>query len=167
MQLRKNPILTKALTSAVMSGLGNVAAQAVVARKGLRDLDLKQVGRFAALGLLLSPISHYKFLWLEGWFRFVRGKKAVYAKLAVDQLVFGPLLNVLFYVLMAVLEGRPSASVSLVKANFWPTTINSWKLWPAANWISFNYVPLELRVLFVNVVAFFWVIILSAIASRK
>jgi peroxisomal membrane protein 2 len=48
-----------------------------------------------------------------------------------------------------------------------PTTVNSWKVWPIASFISFNYVPAELRVLFVNVVAFFWVIILSGIAARK
>lgn len=151
----------------MLSGLGNVAAQVAVERKGLRGLDVGRLWRFTALGLLLSPVSHYKFLWLENLFRFARGKTAVYGKLAIDQLVFGPIFNVLFYVLMAILEGQPSAMGGLIKSNFWPTTVNSWKVWPIASFISFNYVPAELRVLFVNVVAFFWVIILSGIAARK
>jgi protein Mpv17 len=107
------------LTSAVLSGLGNVAAQVAVERKGLRSLDLGRLWRFTSLGLLLSPVSHYKFLWLENLFRFARGKTAVYGKLAIDQLVFGPIFNVLFYVLMAILEGKPSAVGGLLRANFW------------------------------------------------
>lgn len=33
---------------------------------------------------------------------------------------------------------------------------NGWRLWPLASWITYQFVPLRLRVLFVNVVAFFW-----------
>jgi len=33
---------------------------------------------------------------------------------------------------------------------------NGWRLWPLASWITYQYIPLRLRVLFVNVVAFFW-----------
>ena len=33
---------------------------------------------------------------------------------------------------------------------------NGWRLWPLASWITYQYIPLRLRVLFVNIVAFFW-----------
>ena len=33
---------------------------------------------------------------------------------------------------------------------------NGWRLWPLASWVTYQYIPLRLRVLFVNVVAFFW-----------
>lgn len=34
--------------------------------------------------------------------------------------------------------------------------LNGWKLWPLAAFFNYRYVPLKLRVLFVNVVAFCW-----------
>ena len=33
---------------------------------------------------------------------------------------------------------------------------NGWRLWPLASWVTYQYIPLRLRVLFVNIVAFFW-----------
>lgn len=157
----------QAVTSAVLSGLGNAVAQAVVEGRGLRGLEAGRLWRFTVLGLLLSPVSHYKFLWLESLFRFAPQRSGLYGKLALDQLAFGPLFNVLFYVLLAILNGQPSSAAALVRANFWPTTINSWKVWPIASFVSFNYVPEELRVLFANIVGFFWVIVLSVIAARR
>lgn len=38
---------------------------------------------------------------------------------------------------------------------------NGWRLWPLASWVTYQYIPLRLRVLFVNVVAFFWYAFLS------
>ena len=40
---------------------------------------------------------------------------------------------------------------------------NGWRLWPLASWVTYQYIPLRLRVLFVNVVAFFWWVLLAAI----
>ena len=37
---------------------------------------------------------------------------------------------------------------------------NGWRLWPLASWVTYQYIPLRLRVLFVNVVAFFWYVFL-------
>lgn len=39
----------------------------------------------------------------------------------------------------------------------------NWKLWPLANFISFAFVPLELRVLFGNVVSVGWSVYVSAV----
>ena len=38
---------------------------------------------------------------------------------------------------------------------------NGWRLWPLASWITYQFIPLRLRVLFVNVVAFFWYVAAS------
>ena len=49
-----------------------------------------------------------------------------------------------------------------VGADLWPTLVANWKLWPAANFLNFKFVPLDYRVLFTNIVAIIWNIYLSA-----
>lgn len=51
--------------------------------------------------------------------------------------------------------------------NIFPNVIvNNWLVWPAASLINFGLVPAPFRVLFANVVGFFWNIYLSYAANR-
>jgi len=44
--------------------------------------------------------------------------------------------------------------------------IVNWKLWPAANFVNFKFVPVQLQVLFANFVALIWNTYLSWATSR-
>ncbi|KAL6046324.1 Mpv17 / PMP22 [Balamuthia mandrillaris] len=163
--LNRRPVLTKALTSALINSTGNLFAQKLVERQ---PLDLKRLLRFTVLGFVLSPFSHYWFWLVEqiNWQPF--GKWKTLAKVAVDQLVFGPIINVLFYTFLGVLEGKgPRANVSNTRQNLWPTLRTSWKVWPFASLVNFYFVPPHLRVLFSNMVGFFWVICLTILSKRN
>ena len=37
-----------------------------------------------------------------------------------------------------------------LRTHLWPTLLVNWQIWPAAQVINFNYVPLRLRVLWLN-----------------
>jgi len=162
-QLRRNPILTKAITAAVVAASGNLVAQVLVERG---RLDVSRLIKFSLIGMAVTPLSHFKFLFLDVLFGGVKGKLNIYGKLAIDQIVFGPIFTIVFYALLAIFDGQPGKMGQLIKQNLWPTQLTSWKVWPIASWVNFNFIPPELRVLFVNLVGFFWVIILSSIANR-
>jgi Mpv17 / PMP22 family len=50
----------------------------------------------------------------------------------------------------------------------YPTAqIHSWKLWPAAALFNYRYVPLNLRVLFINVIALGWTTFLNWSATHN
>ncbi len=51
---------------------------------------------------------------------------------------------------------------SMLKTKIWNTMLDCWKLWPVANMISFTFVPVQLRVLFMNFVGLGWNMYLSA-----
>ena len=42
----------------------------------------------------------------------------------------------------------------------------SWRVWPLAQYLNFNFVPAQYRVLFGNLVGFFWGIYMSWKASN-
>ncbi|CAB9506921.1 peroxisomal membrane protein (Partial), partial [Seminavis robusta] len=49
-----------------------------------------------------------------------------------------------------------SAASAKVAESFGPVLMTNYYFWPAINWISFNYVPVQLRVLVNNVVGVLW-----------
>ena len=50
----------------------------------------------------------------------------------------------------------PVASLTDVKERVGRLLVNSWKIWPVVNLVNLFWVPMNYRVLFVNVVGFFW-----------
>lgn len=51
--------------------------------------------------------------------------------------------------------------------NYWFSLLANWKLWLPASLVNLAFVKPELRVLYVNVVFFFWTIILSIILNSN
>ena len=46
-----------------------------------------------------------------------------------------------------------------------PRQVLNWKMWPVAQYVNFNFIPPELQLLYMNVVALFWTIGLSIIMN--
>ena len=54
-----------------------------------------------------------------------------------------------------------------VKATSWPALRSSWRFWPFVHAISFSHaVPLDLKLLWVDVMEIVWVTILSRVANQ-
>ena len=88
-------------------------------------------------------------------------------KVAIDQGLQAPVFTALIFVFFAVIEGRGvDAGVSQVKDELAPTLLKNWLIFLPATVVNLGFVPLELRVLFINVVFFFWVIILSPLINE-
>eukprot|EP01132_Coremiostelium_polycephalum_P004919 gene4919-6132_t len=163
-RLQSKPISTKALTSAALSFTGNVVAQALVEKK---KVDWLRVLKFTIWGLISSPLVHFWHKILDTLFKNVKSRYQVYGKLIVDQLVFAPFINIVFYSVLAILDGKPKSIPIKLFFDLLPTLKASWKVWPLAQFINFGFVPPQLRVLFGNMVGFLWGIYLTILSSRK
>ena len=85
-------------------------------------------------------------------------------RVAADQLVFTPVNMLCFLSSMAFLEG--SSPRQRLRDTFWNALEKNWIVWPAVQAANFKLVPLEHRVLFVNVVALGWNCYLSHLNSH-
>jgi protein Mpv17 len=85
------------------------------------------------------------------------------ARVALDQGVFAPVFIGVFLSSMATLEGN-SVKEKLDK-NYTTALTSNYMLWPFAQAINFKVVPLEHRVLFVNVISIGWNCYLSYLNS--
>ncbi|KAK2911088.1 hypothetical protein Q8A67_003221 [Cirrhinus molitorella] len=168
--LKKYPILTKSVTSGLLSALGNLLSQALEYRKNNKENSPKKkinvLGpvHFAIFGLFITgPVSHYFYHLLEVLLPTTI-PYCLIKRLLLERLIFAPAFLLLFYVVMNALEGKTLADVqNKLKTSYWPAMKMNWKVWTPFQFININYVPVQFRVLFANMVALFWYAYLASI----
>ncbi|XP_003792935.1 peroxisomal membrane protein 2 [Otolemur garnettii] len=167
--LRLYPVLTKAATSGILSALGNFLAQ-MIEKKQKKDnsksLDVSGLLRYAVYGFFFTgPLSHYFYLFLEHWIP-PEVPLAGVKRLLLDRLLFAPAFLLLFFLVMNFLEGQNTEdALARVRARFWPALRMNWRVWTPVQFVNINYVPLQFRVLFANLVALFWYTYLASLGK--
>lgn len=168
--LKTRPILTKCIVTGGLYCAGDIFAQKVVplfTKQESKPFDYARLIRFSAFGLcLLGPYLHLYFNFLE---RLIKspGTKGIVLKVLFDQTVGAGVFCVGFTTYNTLSQGGSFLDVqNELKTTFWRILQANWKVWPLVNAITFGFIPLEHRVLFVNCVAFFWSILLSSIVAK-
>jgi hypothetical protein len=180
--LEKYPLVTKSLTASSIVGLSNFVSQRSFPQEAAgrktragarRPINRRELLKYLIFGLLwVGPSSHY---WQNALERIVprrsresRGSWAL-RKMLCDQLCFGPVGNVVFLSFIGYgIQGlSASQTVKKVRKEYLVTQVNGWLVWPLASVIIQYYLPIELRVAFLNAVAFFWSLYLMSKAGKK
>ncbi|KUI62986.1 Protein sym-1 [Cytospora mali] len=163
-KLASRPLLTQAVTTAVLFGTGDVIAQQAVDKKGIQKHDVARTGRMALYGgAIFGPAATTWFKFLAKNVNLKSPNGTILARVALDQGVFAPCAIGMFLSSMAVLEGT-SVGDKLDK-NYTSALTTNWMVWPFAQAVNFKMVPLEHRVLFVNVISIGWNCYLSFLNS--
>ena len=120
------------------------------------------VVKFLLFGLVWAgPSCHYWQNALEKIVpRRMRESKGSWAirKTVVDQLAYGPVANAVFLCFMGGVVERKGirGMIEKLQNDFLHTQINGWLVWPLASVLNQFYVPLQLRVLWLNIVSLVW-----------
>ncbi|XP_070992902.1 peroxisomal membrane protein 2 [Oncorhynchus clarkii lewisi] len=168
--LKNYPILTKSVTSGILSAMGNLLSQALEAKRKakegtpVKEIDISGPARFAFYGLLITgPVSHYFYQLMEVLMP-TTVPYCMVKRLLLDRLIFAPAFLLLFFFVMNILEGKKWADFqSKVNSSYWPALKMNWKVWTPFQFININYVAVEFRVLFANMVALFWYAYLASV----
>ena len=170
-----HPFKTKALSSTIIAGAGDLTCQYIVQTSEKKDgkksfvVDWVRTARFASLGgVLVAPCIHYWYGWLMTAIPGITVKATVIRTL-LDQLVFAPLFIPTFFTALMGLEGTTSLSVikERLEGNFLETLKTNWMLWIPAQLINFGFMPAKYQVLFSNVVGLVWNTYLSFMSTQK
>ncbi|ODM18235.1 Protein sym1 [Aspergillus cristatus] len=163
-KLAKQPILTASVTSAILFGGGDVLAQQLVDRRGLEKHDIARTGRMALYGgAIFGPAATTWFGFLQHHVVLKNSKATIVARVAADQCLFTPTHLTCFLSSMAIMEG--SDPIEKLRTTFWPSYKANLTIWPLVQGVNFTFVPLEYRVLAVNLVSLGWNCLLSMINS--
>lgn len=168
--LKKYPILTKSVTSGILSALGNLLSQVVEARKKAKSgapvnaIDTAGAARYAIYGLFVTgPVSHFFYQLMEAW---IPGTDpyCIIKRLLLDRLFFAPGFLLLFYFVMNILEAKGWGDFEKkIRGSYWTALKMNWKVWTPFQFININFVPVQFRVLFANMVALFWYAYLASV----
>ncbi|CEJ55026.1 Putative Cap binding protein [Penicillium brasilianum] len=116
-------------------------------------------------GAVFGPVATTWFGILQRHVVFKGTATTTAARVAADQILFAPIQLTCFLSSMAILEG--SDPIEKWKTAFAPAYKANLMVWPFVQGANFAFVPLELRVLVVNIVSLGWNCFLSLMNSGE
>mgnify|MGYP002630497238 CR=1 FL=1 len=169
-----HPLRVAAAVSGAVYGLGDLTAQAYEGR-GLQDLDAARLLRSSAAGAIahgpLSSIFYEKldrFVILSDAFGNGDAWFAPLFKVGVDQTLWAATWNALYLVLLGAMRlESPGVIRNSVTQSGWDVLRAGWRLWPLVHLITYNFIPLQGRLLWVDAVDLGWVSVLAAYAAQR
>ncbi|RYR04104.1 hypothetical protein Ahy_B06g083682 isoform A [Arachis hypogaea] len=184
--LGKNPVAVKAITSAILTLIGDLICQVnsyrnfILCHGGMiqvhcylmlvidqvRYLDLKRTFIFTLLGfVLVGPTLHFWYLYLSKLVT-LPGALGALLRLVIDQFLFSPIFIAVFLATLVTLEGGPSQAIPKLKQEWFSSVVANWQLWIPFQFLNFRFVPQQFQVLAANVIALVWNVILSFKAHK-
>jgi len=123
-----------------------------------------------AAGLLgHGPLSHVWYNVCDGLFDNVLHMTAwwvFFPKVLLDQLTWGPFWNNTYILLLGIMKMDKWEDIwGNMKRTTIPLIVSGLKLWPAAHMVTYGLIPVENRLLWVDLVEILWVTILATQAS--
>lgn len=166
--LAVHPVKTQMISSGLIWGVGDIAAQTITfstanrrRKVSERDKELKiNWKRVAATSLFgfgfVGPVGHF---WYEGLDRIIKTRfkmqpnsfRFVATKVALDGVIFGPLDLLVFFSYMGFSNGKSIPQIKEdVKRDFLPALVMEGGIWPILQVANFRYVPVRYQLLYVN-----------------
>mmetsp|Transcript_21917 Transcript_21917/g.32014 ORF Transcript_21917/g.32014 Transcript_21917/m.32014 type:complete len:238 (-) Transcript_21917:116-829(-) len=168
--LHEWPIFTKALTSATVYTIGDIIAQRTESM-GKKDLDRPRLMRSLVAGLIgHGPLSHVWYNVSDELFQEMNlGEQlgwSTVVKVIIDQISWGPFWNNMYILLLGIMKMNPPSKIfDEIKRTTIPLLVSGFKLWPLAHCVTYGIVPVEFRLLWVDLVEISWVTILATAAA--
>ncbi|GMY19815.1 protein sym-1 [Fagus crenata] len=163
--LEKYPVSIKALTSALLTLIGDLICQLAIDQ--VPSLDWKRTFLFTLLGLVLvGPTLHFWYLYLSKLVP-LPGASGAILRLLLDQFLFSPIFIGVFLATLVTLEGRPSQAIPKLQQEWFSAVLANWKLWIPFQFLNFRFVPQQFQVLAANFIAVVWNVVLSFIAHKE
>ncbi|KIO24411.1 hypothetical protein M407DRAFT_47674, partial [Tulasnella calospora MUT 4182] len=155
--LQRRPLITSAVSSFTLFAAGDVIAQQVVEKNGIKGHDWVRTTRLGLYGgLIFTPV-------VVPWYRIIDKVKfasrpaSIAAKVALDQFIFAPFAVGLFFTATTLMEGKSLDDVKAKLHKSYTSTVKAnWMLFIPFQTINMGFVPLQHRLLAVNVISLFW-----------
>jgi protein Mpv17 len=146
------PFLKASATSGSLFILGDIINQSL--HKNHHQHNWSQTIQFGAIGFLLhGPYFRYGFTLLEKYFPGKSIKPVLLKSIAGQLLVFPPYVLLYLSITSYLNQLDP---IETIKVQFPKIFVNAVLVWPIANMITFRFVPIQHRLLFVNLVGVGW-----------
>ena len=134
------------------------------------ELDRPRILRSLLAGLIgHGPLSHFWYNWCDDFFDHVLHWVqwwSFFPKVVLDQTTWGPFWNNTYILLLGLMQRQKLETIwSDMKRTTIPLVVSGLKLWPLAHCITYGLIPVQNRLLWVDLVEIIWVTILATQAA--
>lgn len=165
-KLAARPLLTQSVTTAVLFATGDITAQQLVEKRGVKGHDFSRTGRMVLYGgCVFGPVATKWFGFLARRVTLKNLRVEMLARVACDQALAAPVMIGAFLSSMATMEG--ASAQERLETKWWPALKANWMVWPFVQIVNFTFLPLQHRVLFANVISIGWNSYLSWVNSQS
>lgn len=157
--LRKYPLQCQAVNTSVLMATGDFLAQFFIEKRMTwKEYDKSRTLRYLTVGLfVLGPSMH---IWYTSLDRIIKRRttlKVAVKKMLMDQGLYLPPYIATFIVVMSKLRFESNSEVKTkLYRDFKPILLASYQLWPLVQIGNFYFVPLQHRILVMNLVGLMW-----------
>jgi len=116
-------------------------------------------------GAVFGPAASTWFRALSTHVNLSTPNRTMLARVACDQGLFAPVAIGVFLSSMAVLEGGSPADK--LRESYVPALSANYMIWPFVQMVNFKFIPLQHRLVFVNVISIGWNSYLSWLNSKS
>ncbi|KAJ3662957.1 hypothetical protein Zmor_007271 [Zophobas morio] len=140
--------------SATLSGVGDCLEQYhEVLRYNTESWDKIRTRNMSIFGVSAGIFCHHWYIYLDRRLPDCT-VRAVIKKVIIDQFVSSPVCIVMLFLTTAVLEEQSKSELwTEMKDKAWKLYAAEWVIWPAAQYINFQFLPTRYRVLYDNLVS--------------
>ncbi|QDZ21669.1 peroxisomal membrane protein Pmp22 [Chloropicon primus] len=161
-------VLSSAVTVGACSLLSDTIVQNMELYSARREaensgkVDQKSYDPLRALRMLgygflfYGPVQHWWYGVLDRRFNNRTYLPHVVSKVALNQLVLGPIIVLSVFTWNFVLQGKANELSVKVKRDFAPSLVNAWKMWIPVAFANFYLIPLKRQVLFMSGCSIVW-----------
>uniref|UniRef100_A0A7E4V107 Mitochondrial inner membrane protein Mpv17 n=1 Tax=Panagrellus redivivus TaxID=6233 RepID=A0A7E4V107_PANRE len=165
--LSKYPLPVNMVSSGLLGFGGDAICQYVIERRTHESYDKWRALRFFALPCFFkAPVLSRWLILLER----VKGhpKLVPLKKLFLDQTIYAPIFAACVIFNLRLLEGHsPTESKDMLVRDYWSIYKVSIQYWPCVQLINFYVLPLQYRVIFVQLASLLWNTFLSFKTQTK
>lgn len=136
---------------------------------GIFQFDRARLAQCVFIGAaLLAPMAHAYYGWQD---TLIHASVALWisvpAKIVVDQVLYAPFYNMLFFIFTGVLRrDTPREIFGDLMPKLWRTTLSSWKVWPFVHLITYTVIPTRYKLMWVDTMEVLWITYLSLVANE-
>ncbi|KHN85950.1 Mpv17-like protein 2, partial [Toxocara canis] len=163
-------LVTNTVSCSALLGVADVIQQYVHGdwdpKKG-RPFDLWRTVRFTAMGIVVGPMNHYWYKWLDA--AVIRGsQRRIVAKKVIADISVSPIFASTFISGVALLEGQSvSGALNEYCRKFFRIFMLDCCVWPPTQTFNFWLLPSSCRVLYVSSVQLVYNCFLSYIKHNE
>lgn len=141
------------ITTGLLCATGDILSQSI----DERPYDPRSTIRNGLYGLaIFGPIGHRLYPALNRVQPFQRPSANILVRLAIDQLASSPIGLALYLSSMSVMEGRVGALPEKLHNVYVNVLITNWTVWPLFQAVNFTLIPVQNRLLAVNIASIGW-----------